>query len=326
MSTPFFIIGCGRSGTTLLRAMLNSHPKVAIPLESLFIVDYLQRQDIDPVIIRELMTKEYEIKAWGLKLYPSDLYDCDTVAEMIEKIHRLYALKHNKVIWGQKTPRFVRYGDLLKKAFPQAKFINLIRDPRAVVSSLISSNVHRSNPYYACRRWNNDVFSGLQLEKKYPESTIRIMYEDLVSKPTETLQRICSFLNLEYDINLLNYHQTTGFEYGSYHSKIHSNLTSAVSTERIAAWRIKLTPRKINYVESVCCGLMSICGYKRETPSTSCQSIFVVTYKTERFFNFPFQLYHYIIHRRKYLSCLLVRKYKLGLLSKFADIINLING
>lgn len=69
LRSPFFLIGCGRSGNTLLRAMLNQHPQIAIPPESLFIPDYLQASSTTSLKkMKRLLVQEYEIKEWDLNI------------------------------------------------------------------------------------------------------------------------------------------------------------------------------------------------------------------------------------------------------------------
>jgi hypothetical protein len=163
---PFFIVGCGRSGTTLLRTMLNQHSQLAIPLESLFIVDYLRADPTTPPqTFLKLILKEYEFHEWAIPFSAADFDGCVTAQDFIDRAHALYMQQYGKVIWGQKTPRFVRFGKLLKQHYPGAKFIHVIRDPRAVVSSLIRSNVHHSNAYFAARRWLRDTNAGLSLQE-----------------------------------------------------------------------------------------------------------------------------------------------------------------
>ena len=178
MNSPFFIIGCGRSGTTLLRNILNHHPKIAIPLESLFIIDYLSAKDSVPIdTMRSLIAREYEIEEWGMEIAPDDLAGASTAKDLIIAVHKAYMEIHGKAMWGQKTPRFIRHGDLLKATFPDCRFIHVIRDPRAVASSLIQSNVHRSNAYYATLRWLNDVREGLRLKDRYEKDLLEIRYD-----------------------------------------------------------------------------------------------------------------------------------------------------
>ena len=224
-SRPFFIIGCGRSGTTLLRTILNRHADIAIPLESLFIIDYLKAaasHDISFLI--SMLVREPEISEWGIRPQVEDFKGCQSISEVINQLHQIYLQAKGKKHWGQKTPRFVRETALLLEHFPYALFIHVVRDPRAVVSSLIHSDVHHSNAYHASLRWRMDVEKGLELEDKHPQSVMRIHYEDMVRDTESTLRKILEFLGLAYDPAILQADDSSMAEYSRFYENIHANL------------------------------------------------------------------------------------------------------
>lgn len=323
LKSPFFIVGCGRSGTTLLRTILNHHPKVAIPLESLFIIDYLRSGSrVPPEKLRELMTMEFEISEWGMRVTSGDLKDCTTAKELIDKVHDLYAAKHGKVIWGQKVPRFVRFGDLLKSNYPRAKFIHLIRDPRAVVSSLIRSNVHRSNAYYASLRWLKDVRAGLDLKERYAEDVLEVRYEELVKRPKGTTERVCSFLGLDFDPAMLSYHKTNRSEYSSYYSKVHNKLAQPPNRDRIEAWRSHLSNRQQSLIESLCAQTMLLLDYRPDKSPKRTSNSYTTYLKFQRRVGFLRQLLYYLIYRPRYITCNLRRKVALKLFFKGLSDVN----
>lgn len=313
---PFFIVGCGRSGTTLLRTMLHHHSQVAIPLESLFIIDYLRAPvPPDPAILRRLLLREHELVEWGLAFTESDFDDCVTVQDFIDRAHTLYATQHNKTRWGQKTPRFVRYGELLKRTYPDAKFVDVQRDPRAVVSSLIRSNVHRSNALYAARRWQQDVAAGLQLEQDYLGDVLHVRYEDLITDTETVLRGICAFLDLPFEAGLLDYHKIGTAEYGAYYSQIHAKLNQSPDESRLEAWRKHLTERQIALVEAICGDLMDQLGYARET-GAEVDPGYVRRLKAERVVGFGRQIWTYLTLRRGALVSMFHRRLRLGLLRR----------
>ena len=206
LESPFFIVGCGRSGTTLLRRMIDAHPLLAVPVESLFMIDYLRARDhIADVPYKRLILGEHEFSEWELSASESDLADCKSVVEVINDLHERYAAKEKAQFWGQKTPRFVRYGHLLKAVYPHAKFIHVIRDPRAVAISLRKSNVHRSNVYFGAQRWQKDVQAGLDLKRDFPNDVMEVSYETLVSETELTLREICDFLGIPFDEAMLSW-------------------------------------------------------------------------------------------------------------------------
>lgn len=314
--SPFFIIGCGRSGNTLLRAMLNQHPQIAIPLESLFIIDYLR---VDPMVpidkIKKLFVKEYEIKEWKLQITMEDFKGCQTSLDLINKVHELYMKKHQKTIWGQKTPRFIRDAVELKKIYPWAKFIHIIRDPRAVVNSLIESDAHRSNAYYGPMRWFNDVNLGLELKYKYPDSVLEVKYERLVIDPKGVLQEICNFLGVVFTEDLLNYYNSSRIEFNNkYFYRMVKNIDKPPDISRIKAWKKSLSPKQITLIEIICAKTMQKFGYQIENQLITITSAYITLTKMQRIIGLTKQFLHYILTRPGYLLCNLRRKIFFGLL------------
>jgi hypothetical protein len=312
MRPPFFIVGCGRSGTTLVRAMLDQHPDLAIPLESLFMIDYLRSPSRDLNRMRRMMVREYELGEWGLHPDPQDLAGCDSARAMIDRLHELYAARSGANRWGQKTPRFVRWGDLLWSHYPQAQFIHVVRDPRAVTSSLMRSDVHRSNAFYAARRWRRDVRAGHSLKQKRPGQTLEVHYEELVRQPRQTLERLCSFLEVSFEPELLDYPNRAPREYGQYYANIHAALQRPPDPARIDAWRRTLSRRQIELVESICGELMEEYGYRRET-AASPHRAYRASLRAQRMVGIQRQIAHYLRTRRSYLFGYVKRKQQLAL-------------
>src|SRR5688572_24803488 len=84
LQSPFFIVGCGRSGTTLLRTMLNHHPDVAVPVESLFIVDYLRAApDVHIDVLKRLLISDREFREWSMPVRFEDFDGCTTPKDLI---------------------------------------------------------------------------------------------------------------------------------------------------------------------------------------------------------------------------------------------------
>lgn len=317
---PFFIVGCGRSGTTLLRVMLDRHSEMAIPLESLFLIDYLRadgRVSVD--LLRQLAVREFELSEWGLSLDDQSLAGCGNAREIIETLHKTYATQNGKNRWGQKTPRLVRYGHLLKHTWPGARFIFMVRDPRAVVASLTRSNVHQSNAFYGARRWVRDCEAGLALERSWPESVLRVRYEDLVNDPAGALEGICRFLNLPMETGMLDEQSGGGPAYGSYYDEIHARVGDAPDAQRAEAWRVELASRDVAVIESICAETMSRLDYAPSISDPTLSPAYMLQLRLQRIPGFIRQLAHYITRRRPYLICTLNRKYRLGLLRDLAD-------
>jgi hypothetical protein len=312
-SSPFFVVGCGRSGTSLLRSMLTSHPDIAIPVESLFILDYLRAsQSVSIETLARLLINDYEFKEWDLPLELSDLADCKTAKELIDRIHRLYLEQQGKSVWGQKTPRFVRFGVFLKNYYPHARFIHVIRDPRAVANSLINSDLHRSNAYYAAVRWRRDVQMGLDLSAQYPGDVLEIFYEDLVRQPEKTLRLICTFLNLEFNPSMLTYHHEGLKDYSPFFDHAHAKLNEPPRVDRIEAWRNKLTTREIELVEAICWELMQQAGYQPDSKSPQLDQRYRRRLKRQRWLGLAHQIFDRVTRRFWPLFSFVWRKIRLG--------------
>lgn len=322
-NTPFFIVGCGRSGTTLLRTLLNGHPEIGVPQESLFITDYLRAgESVGLASLLRMLIREPELEEWGIHPSIEDLDGCNTAAEAIDRLHRIYLDGKGKQRWGQKTPRFVRYVELLRHHFPGARFIHLVRDPRAVVSSLISSDVHRSNALYGSKRWLNDVSAGIEAEKKYPQEFVRVRYEDLVTEVESTLHRLASFLAFTYDPAMVAAAAQGASEYSRFYAAIHANLSMPPTDRFIDKWKERLDPRQVALVESIVGERMVELGYARSPRVAGSTAAGRTGMKLERALGLVRQTIQYLRFRRSYLLHLVSRKWKLGLMRDFVRGIN----
>ena len=287
-------------------------------------IDYLrveQRFELD--WLKALLVTEPEVHEWGL--YPSveDITDCATVAETISRLHELYVASQDAEIWGEKTPRFVRNLDLLHDHFPGARFVHLIRDPRAVANSLIQSDVHRSDAFHAARRWKKDVELGLAFDLKNPDVTLQVKYEDLVSEPGRILRAIMEFLGLP-PVDLQSERQLPGGveEYSEFYAHIHANLSTRPSTKFVDKWISQMSASDLEVVEAVCGDLMVELGYAPRLRSPRLKTSVVTWMKVKRLLLAILQAMRYLRYRRAYFIRLLWRKWKLGLLWEFLWTVN----
>jgi hypothetical protein len=312
---PFFLVGCGRSGTSLLRGLLNAHPLLAIPLESLFIADYLRAAGRWPLErIKAYIVREPELREWGLQVSVHDLAGCETVGQVIVRLHELYARSKGKKHWGQKTPRLVRHLPLLAEHLREARYIHLVRDPRAVVSSLIRSDVHRSTPWYGARRWVMDVQAGLDFEARHPQRIMRLTYEALVQDPEQMVRTVMDFVGLDLVPAQLEV-RTGAQEYSEFYANIHANLEGRITDRFVEHWRSHLDARDVALIESIAAPQMDTLGYPRESRVQPRLTRRWAGWR--RFRGAILQLWHYLRYRRSYFVFLLRRKWRMGLLREF---------
>jgi hypothetical protein len=231
---PIIIGGCGSSGTTLLRKMLNAHPNIACgPEMSVFdrpklyeeSLDYLytlyRALDLDPLddgMLFPLRMQPTNFTYCGLhpdnhsRFYHEPavvekMFDeAETIAEFLDRFFYLYAAKQNKKRWAEKTPNNLFCIDQIFDWYPNAHFIVAMRDGRDVVLSLTARR--QTHSIVAIFRWLISAAAFLDVldrEPDYIDRIIRVNYEDLVSKPAAALGKICSRIGEPYDSAMLDY-------------------------------------------------------------------------------------------------------------------------
>lgn len=211
--SPFFIIGCGRSGTTLLRRQLYASPEIYIPPESYMLgpmyYSFLRNatmtwNELVDVVMSKLIFHE--------EFYTFEVND--RLPELISTLHQLPQSKQNfssmldatyvwlaknkgKEIttWGDKTPLNTLYLHELKDTFPNARFIHLVRDGRDVVNSYTKNNMKSFEN--SCDRWASSLRLVEKFGEKFPDSVLELKYEHLVNSNDEALKKLCRFIGVD---------------------------------------------------------------------------------------------------------------------------------
>jgi sulfotransferase family protein len=233
MGNPFlFIVGCPRSGTTLLQRVINAHPQIAITPESHWIPHLYEKPwalapggVIEHKLVREL-GKHPKFARLGIsreelkKLERSSRNGHPlTYSRFVTAIFNLYGQVQRKPLVGDKTPDYVRRIRVLHELWPEARFVHVIRDGREVCLSMREwSKVHPKPGDFTT--WKDDPVStvawwwernvrlgrdagGLLGSGLYHE----LRYESLVARPREECERLCAFLGLPFDEAMLRFHE-----------------------------------------------------------------------------------------------------------------------
>ena len=260
---PFFIIGSGRSGTTLLRTILNGHASIVIPPEifgfrnGYMKYKFYQWKDWDHVskIVINTYKNGKEFFLWDISLKPIyNKVEClpnenQTFARLIDLIFREY-LEENKPtaqFWGDKTPLNTFYLEWIYQVFPNARYINLIRDGRDVVSSLKKAGL--TNMENACLRWNMAIDHVSNFENKYGTAKVlHVYYEDLVSNPTKAIKKICEFLSIPFRDQMLDNSGITSNMNDIKYFEHFKNLLNPINEESIGKWKKNLSSTEIKMI------------------------------------------------------------------------------
>jgi hypothetical protein len=271
---PLLILGVSRSGTTLLRVMLDRNSRLAVPDESFFVPlladRHLRRVDADEFVddVRRLRT----VEEWGVPLdkLRARLTDGMPIARAIAAIYEVYAAEQGKPRWGDKTPMYMRHLPLLERLFPAAQYVHLIRDGRDAALSFLrmpSGTFTRtwahpdSAAEFACL-WRTEVSGARELGRRVgPTRYLEVRYEDLVAGPEDTVRRICDFANLPYEPSMLDYAGAIDVS-----GKPHQQRLLQPLTPRARDWRTQLSAGDVRAFESIAGDLLRDLGYELAEP------------------------------------------------------------
>jgi hypothetical protein len=269
MMIPVFIGGHPRSGTTLLGAMIGSHSECLCTPESQFKTRVLRhsslkgQKGIDITKAFDLIRASWKYKIWGIHLNTAPLSGIESYRDLLEFIVTAYGKKIGKfhtTIWVDHTPANLKNATVLCELFPSAKFIHIVRDGRAVASSIMPLDWGANTINSAALSWVKRMSQYLAVESQLGDDKIlRIKFEDLVLSPEPILKKICGFLNLDYQSGMI---EGTGFRVPSYQNEIHSQVGKGIDVTQVNAWEAELTARQIEIFESIAEDMLLSFGYQ----------------------------------------------------------------
>lgn len=203
---------------------------------------------------------------WDISLHP--VYrtvvnlpeDERCLARVIDEIFKCYAAQKfpKATMWGDQSPINTFYWPWIYRTFPHARFLHLLRDGRDAIASLVERGLSLED---ATNRWIGSVEQCRALQNYVAAGQyLEVRYEALVSKPTETLQRICMFVGVEYDARMLDFWKsptTIEHRYQDYHR----NLGRSIFTDSIGSWKERLSPEQQEYVLAKTVDWLEYLGY-----------------------------------------------------------------
>lgn len=278
MDSPVFIVGMSRSGTTLLSRMLDAHSEIAIfpetwlyvVLDHLGCIEKFSSPWQTALFFREVWKSlgSYKDSAARVlaKVAAEEAKYVGPTAVVLEKLGQAYATERHARIWGEKTPGHALWLREIRDLFPQARILSMVRDPRDVVVSY-------DDRWGQSRRDTEYVTSTAALLKHFlahllhrpgfpPDQIHWVKYEALTAQPQTELERVCTFLGVEFEPRMLMFyrrHQDVGSEMTDGHH--HDLLSKPATTEKIGRYREALTPAQIALVERLLRDEMRVLGY-----------------------------------------------------------------
>ena len=209
-----FVVGVTRSGTTLLRLMLDAHGDLAVPPETHFLpeaIDAFKGGEMTPerfvaVVSAHRRWPDFQLDPRELHARVEALEEPLRPGPCVRAFYRLYAEQAGKRRWGDKTPGYLRKMGLIGRTLPEARFIHLIRDGRDVAVSITGLHFGPDTVREAAQRWVKRVRVAREQAERV-EHYLEVRYEDLVEDAEPTLRRICEYVELPWDPAMLDYHQ-----------------------------------------------------------------------------------------------------------------------
>ncbi len=283
------IVGSPRSGTTLLRLMLDSHPELTIPPETGFLTlapklrgtgDKLREKFLRAVTTYPQPTPnwpDFEISENAFRAALTDIVPF-TVPEGFRAFYQLYAARIGKPRWGDKTPLYCLKLDVIRRVLPEARFIHIIRDGR---DSALSLREMRFSPGRKIETqaayWRKNILSARRAGLGRPDY-MEVRYEDLILNTRVALERICAFVGLSYEESMLHYYTRAPERLREHKGRLRPDGTPLLTREQrvsqqqrateppdpacVFAWKQSMSPEERKNFQRVAGALLKDLGYE----------------------------------------------------------------
>lgn len=277
---PVFIVGCYRSGTSLMRLILSTHQKIYISQETNYIDRIWMRLDCyrkdsgeyDLQRLHEDVVAYLRAERWN---------PLPTLQELLEwvclngggyhSIVTFYGIwgavvegRREIVYWGDNTPRYIHCMNLLKNLFPAARFIHMVRDPRDVVASAIKLPFGGKTALGIAYDWERAVLRGVLAESVWGADQVkRVRYESLVMDPKTTIADVCEFLGVDFSEKMLDFYSTEAAKALST-LKHHSRVIEPIFQGSVGRYKRELSKSEIEIIEGYLSESMVLLEYLDE--------------------------------------------------------------
>ncbi len=279
-----FVCGVTRSGTTLLRLMLDSHPDLAIPGETHWVARFIRDMERSRMDARQAADFIIESKRWQEFHLDADEFrarvaslDSLNAPDVVRTFYAMYSEKEGKTRYGDKTPGYVRDMLRIQRVLPEARFIHTIRDGRDVAVSHMRMNWGPATPAESAELWVTRISKARRLAPRINHYS-EIHFEDLVTDPEGTLRKVCAYLDLGYDPAMLDYHERAEerlaekavdlvrkhgpTQPAEARMESHRLAKEPPRADRLGMWRKKLNAAEVAEYEAIAGPLLEELGYE----------------------------------------------------------------
>jgi hypothetical protein len=257
----FFIVGVPRSGTTLLSVFLNNHSNVyldkdAIAIRTIWLFKRLQGKEIYSLEKEEWLLQEIKKDERLERFYLKKYFDKDKSIKQFV-IESLTNIPQNKniIMIGDKSPDAIDSLGELISLFPNAKIIHVIRDARPNILSLVQRQY--MDLQLAAQQWVDWNIKGLVAKEWLGNDSVHsVKYEDLLTKPKDTLKDVCTFLDVQFEPTMIRLEDSAATQHKD------AYVQKKIDISKLISWKEKLSEKEIQKIERICGGLMEYLGYQ----------------------------------------------------------------
>jgi len=280
-----FVVGVNRSGTTLLRMMLDAHPDLTVPPETHFVPELIEEAESGSPTPESLLATITRQREWGdFGLAEEELLERFRAIEplnagdALRSFYEAYARRVGKPRWGEKTPIYVKSMRRIERALPEARFVHVIRDGRDVALS-IRDRADKEHPIARiAERWVRRITRAREQARRLAHYE-EIRYENLILETRPTLEAVCEFIALPWDDALLDYHERSADRLEEMKRELpddgkrttlsverrmatHARTTEKPDPKRVSRWRESMSREDRELFESIAGPLLVELGYQ----------------------------------------------------------------
>jgi hypothetical protein len=261
---PIFIGGAARSGKTLLRWLLSSHPRIAVSRRTEMWPRFFGRygdlgrsENLERCLRAMLARKQVAALELDLERLRNDFRGgASTYARLFALMHEQYAERAGKPRWGDQTGLIERFADELMTAYQGARLIHMVRDPRDRYAAVRDRATRRPGALgRAMSEWLSSVGLAGSNAERHAGSCAIVRYEDLVTRPEETIRELCAFLGETFEPEMLRMEGVRRYD------PERARTGSPISTAHVGAYRGEIDRSDIAFIQAVAGRAMRAVGY-----------------------------------------------------------------
>lgn len=278
---PIFVVGVGRSGTSLLQSMLAAHSQLAMPPETAFLRRFAAPRLLGhthrrggPEAVENLLECDERVRRLGLDL-ADVLGDVNWQTRHLERsiyesLMAAYATEMGKSRFGDKDPRLIEFLPVVNCLWPAAFVIQVVRDPRDVVSSRLKADWARQRPY-----WLHALVYKAQMKlgrrtgpALFGPRYVEVHYEALLARPEEELRRLCAAVHLDFEASMLSFQESARRLVANSELQWKRETLGPVLADNAGKWHATLSPTAVGVVEAACLEMFDSREYEPASSST----------------------------------------------------------